>query len=228
VFFGRHQLFIIWGNGSSINNAINSFLFGTGSGGGGKFEQVRAQRQMANEILGEQLYPDRGVYDMGRDFAGMMPVIGAVVSLEAATNSDNDPATRWVHAGMLALGVATPIASIAKSVPNGGIIKSSTTDKGHARIDYLFNNRNDAMNWGAQMLGKNKWRTYDSNGKWNGWANASGARVYWGHNDWYKGKGASTFPHLNYEIGNTKGHLFLLDKIRNAGLMSEFIIFFRL
>ncbi len=30
-----------------------------------------------------------------------------------------------------------------------------------------------------------------------------------GHVDWGKGVGTSTFPHLNYEINGTKGHLFL-------------------
>ena len=42
-----------------------------------------------------------------------------------------------------------------------------------------------------------------------GWQNKAGDQVYWGHRDWGKGVGTSTFPHLNYEINGTKGHLFL-------------------
>ena len=111
---------------------------------------------------------------------------------------------------------------------NYTIVSKTTTNKGHQKIDYLFGNRNDAMNWAANSLGQNKTRIYDEKGKWIGWKNDSGDIVNWGHGDWYKRLGSSTFPHLNYEIGNTKGHLFLADKIGNAGLMGEFRKYFGL
>lgn len=42
-----------------------------------------------------------------------------------------------------------------------------------------------------------------------GWQNKAGDQVYWEHGGWGKEVGTSTFPHLNYEINGTKGHLFL-------------------
>lgn len=42
-----------------------------------------------------------------------------------------------------------------------------------------------------------------------GWQNKAGDQVYWEHGGWGKEVGTSMFPHLNYEINGTKGHLFL-------------------
>ena len=64
---------------------------------------------------------------------------------------------------------------------------------------------------------------YDQSGKWIGWKNKNGEQVYWGHGDWGKGQGLSNYPHLNYEIGGVKGHLFLEDKIVNRGMANEFM-----
>ncbi|ENV3333567.1 hypothetical protein ACK5KF_003909 [Salmonella enterica] len=85
---------------------------------------------------------------------------------------------------------------------------------------------NDAKNWAANKLGLGKTRMYDSSGKWIGWQNKAGDKVYWGHGDWGKGVGKSTFPHLNYDINGTSGHLFIRDKIINRGQWDEFSDFF--
>ena len=47
--------------------------------------------------------------------------------------------------------------------------------------------------------------------------------VYTGDMYCGKGVGSSTFPHLNYNIEGTKGHLFLQDKITNRGMGEDFI-----
>jgi len=83
------------------------------------------------------------------------------------------------------------------------------------------------MNAGAKMLGPGAKRTYNGNGngkgQWNGWINSNGDAVYWNHGDWGKGVGTSTFPHLNYNVKGKQGHLFMLDKIENAGMLDDFI-----
>lgn len=88
--------------------------------------------------------------------------------------------------------------------------------------DFLFNNKNDAMNAGSKMLGPGAVRTYNEKGQWNGWKNAKGDTVYWNHGDWGKGVGTSTFPHLNYDVSGKKGHLFMKDKIENSGMVDDF------
>lgn len=105
---------------------------------------------------------------------------------------------------------------------NGTEIASSVTKKGQSKAEILFNNMDDAKNWASNKLGLGKTRMYDDTGKWIGWTNKSGDKVYWGHGDWGKGVGKSTFPHLNYEINGTSGHLFLRDKIINRGQWDEF------
>ncbi|WP_299183605.1 hypothetical protein [uncultured Chryseobacterium sp.] len=102
----------------------------------------------------------------------------------------------------------------------GSIIKQTSK-----KADYLFTNRSDAMNWARKQSGHNTDKMYDVNGKWIGWSNLKGS-VYWGHGDWGKGVGSSTFPHLNYNIGRTKGHLFLQDKITNKGMWEDFTKYF--
>ncbi|SDD43465.1 hypothetical protein [Niabella drilacis] len=81
------------------------------------------------------------------------------------------------------------------------------------------------MNWGIQQLGHNTEKIYDANGKWIGWSSSKG-KVYWGHGDWGRGVGSSTFPHLNYNIDGTKGHLFLQNKIPNRGMWEDFANYF--
>lgn len=83
------------------------------------------------------------------------------------------------------------------------------------------------MNWARKQLGHNTTKMTDANGKVIGWSNSKGS-VYWGHGDWGKGVGSSTFPHLNYNIGGKKGHLFLRDKIKNRGMLDDFNRYFGL
>lgn len=110
----------------------------------------------------------------------------------------------------------------------GIIISNGVTKKGTIKVDYLFENMNDAKNFGAKALGSSKIRIYDDSGKWIGWQNKTGDQIYWGHGDWGKGVGSSTFPHLNYNINGQKGHLFLGNKIENRGMASEFKAYFNL
>ncbi|MGC4129627.1 MAG: hypothetical protein QM564_08735 [Bergeyella sp.] len=103
------------------------------------------------------------------------------------------------------------------------IVKQTPT-----KIDFLFSNRNDAMNWARNQLGHNTEKMFNESGKWIGWKNSKGS-VYWGHGDWGKGVGSSTFPHLNYKMtGGTKGHLFLENKIKNRGMWGDFTNYFNL
>lgn len=90
------------------------------------------------------------------------------------------------------------------------------------KVDRLFANRNDAMNWAARQLGPTKQRIYNAKGQWIGWRNAVNDSVYWYHADWRIGPGTSRFPHLNYQVGPNSGHLFLGDKIFNTGLWLDF------
>ena len=102
-------------------------------------------------------------------------------------------------------------------------IASTTTRKGLSKVEYLFKNRNEAMNYARKQLGHGAERVYNSSGKWIGWQNKVGDKVYWGHGDWGKGLGKSKFPHLNYSIGGKQGHYFLQDKIRNRGMWDSFV-----
>ena len=104
----------------------------------------------------------------------------------------------------------------AFSLIPGGIIVKKGGKKSFQKIDILFDNRSSGMNWVRNKLGHNTDKLRDANGKVIGLINKAGDKVYWGHNDWYIGPGNSKFPHLNYEIGNQKGHLFLKDKIVNS------------
>ena len=114
------------------------------------------------------------------------------------------------------------------NLPQTGREIGRTARKGPDKIDLLFNNRNDAMNWAARRLGPTKDRIYDTAGKWIGWKNTAGDKVYWGHGDWYTGPGKSRFPHLNFDISGESGHLFLGDKITNTGLWLDFSTLFGL
>lgn len=108
------------------------------------------------------------------------------------------------------------------SLWQGGRIISETNRKKGCKLDYLFPNRNLALNWGRQQLGHDTFKTYHSDGYLNGWENHQGDTVYWNHGDWITGLENSKFPHINYKIGNCKGHLYLRDKIVNTGLWDEF------
>ncbi len=110
----------------------------------------------------------------------------------------------------------------------GFIISTGKTKKGQLKADYLFENSNDAKNFGASVLGTDKKRIYNKTGKWIGWENKSGDQVYWGHGDWGNGKGSSTFPHLNYSIRGQQGHFFLNNKIQSKGFENEFKQYFNL
>jgi Pretoxin HINT domain len=113
---------------------------------------------------------------------------------------------------------------------SGTQIGASTTAKGTQKVQYLFRNRNDAMNWARRLLegGGQVSRIRDAEGRWIGWKNQTGDTVYWGHGDWGKGLGTSTYPHLNYNIQGQQGHLFLENKIRNKGMWGNFSTLFGL
>jgi len=79
------------------------------------------------------------------------------------------------------------------------------------------------MNWARQQLGDDAVRMYDDTGKWNGWINPNGDKVYWGHDDWIDGDGISKYPHLNYQVDGVKGHLYLEDKIHAHDMWDDFV-----
>ncbi len=110
----------------------------------------------------------------------------------------------------------------------GSNVIRSVSRKGINKVDRLFPNRSAAMNWARNQLGHNTTKMYNNSGKLIGWKNKAGDSVYWGHGDWGKGLGSSTFPHLNYKIGSSKGHLFLEDKIINRGMLDAFKNYFGL
>jgi hypothetical protein len=110
----------------------------------------------------------------------------------------------------------------SKPVSKFGVpVRTNVTNRGQKKVDYLFNEKNDADNWAAKTLGPTKQRIYNEHG-WCGWRNDKGETVYWNHGDWDTGPGVSAYPHLNYEVGGVKGHLFLQDKIISHGLMENF------
>jgi len=108
------------------------------------------------------------------------------------------------------------------------IIEQTVSKKGVEKIDYLFKNKDVALNWARKKLGFKTQKMYSDKGELIGWKNDAGDMVYWNHNDWGKGLGKSTYPHLNYSIGKQKGHLFLKDKIENRKQWVEFIKYFNL
>ena len=161
-------------------------------------------------------------FQIGLDIVGLVPGFGEV--------ADGANGLIYLYRGdylnaSLSFGAMIPFAGwaatggkfINKASKSGTIIKQTSK-----KADYLFTNKNDAMNWARKQLGHNTNKMYDANGKWIGWNNSKGS-VYWGHGDWGKGVGSSTFPHLNYNIEGTKGHLFLQDKIINRGMGEDFV-----
>lgn len=119
-------------------------------------------------------------------------------------------------------GILAHNTGIGCNVGRAGQEISRTSRKVGEKIDFVFRSRNDAMNWAANKLGPDKVRIYGDRGQWIGWQNRAGDKIYWGHGDWYKGPGTSKFPHLNYQIGDQSGHLFLGDKITNTGMWDDF------
>jgi len=108
------------------------------------------------------------------------------------------------------------------------IIDKTVSKKGDIKIDYLFKNKEKALNWARKKLGFKTQKMYSDKGELIGWKNEEDDMVYWNHNDWGKGVGKSTYPHLNYAIKGQKGHLFLKDKIQNRQQWNEFVNFFGL
>lgn len=170
--------------------------------------------------------PTLGQFQLALDGIGAseIPVVSQVADIGSGVISafQGD----WWGVGLSIAGLAPTGGSQLKALRSGvkysdNIIRS-VTKKGITKNDLLFSNRSEAMNWARKQLGHDTTKMYDNSGKLIGLENKTGSSVYWGHGDWYKGKGSSTFPHLNYNIGNTKGHLFLQNKIQNSGMMNAF------
>ncbi|MFC7346930.1 hypothetical protein ACFQO9_09410 [Chryseobacterium zhengzhouense] len=162
----------------------------------------------------------------GGDLLGLFDIGGQILSTWEPENRH-----LAMGAGILgAIALKKPglAANTELAAEKSLLINSGITKKGILKADYLFANMNDAKNFGASALGPSKVRMYNSSGKWIGWENKLGDKVYWGHGDWGKGVGSSTFPHLNYIINGQKGHLFLQNKIINRGQGSAFNTYFNL
>lgn len=108
------------------------------------------------------------------------------------------------------------------NLQNGRIISNTSNKESCVKRNYLFPDRNKALNWARLQLGHDTKKTYTSDGQLNGWEKENGDSVYWNHGDWIVGIDKSKYPHINFNIGNCKGHLYLKDKIINAGLWEEF------
>ncbi|AFZ28407.1 hypothetical protein Cylst_6640 (plasmid) [Cylindrospermum stagnale PCC 7417] len=121
-------------------------------------------------------------------------------------------------------GHINPWVPIAKfPLPKEGKeLFSDITKKGQQKTQILFENSSDAKNFARKQLGASAERIYNDSGKWIGWQNKAGDSVYWGHGDWGKGVGLSTYPHLNYNIEGVKGHFFLKDKLINRAMWDDF------
>jgi len=151
-------------------------------------------------------------------FAESLPPASLMIAIRGEDLRGNSVSTsgRWFGGvfGVVGMGELSVGLKVAKG---GSLIKQSGS-----KSDILFSNRCEALNWSRNQLGHSTEKLYNSSGKWIGWSSFKGS-VYWGHGDWGKGLGTSTFPHLNYKIGSTRGHLFLQDKIINRGMWDEFV-----
>src|SRR5690554_2676793 len=200
----------------TMNVMVISHEYGGSRGGGGGGSGNGNSRGASNGVL-------EGV-QTALDVIGLVPGLGEVAdginAIIYTVNGDYVNASLSL-AAMIPIGgqlaTAGKLGMKAMDVAKTGNVIKKTSSK----VDYLFKNRSDAMNWGRNQLGHNTQRMYDSSGKWIGW-NGSNGSIYWGHGDWGKGVGSSTFPHLNYNIGGQKGHLFLGDKINNRGMWDSF------
>ena len=112
-----------------------------------------------------------------------------------------NPANYRMPLGQFNMGVPVPqyvgpkTAPMIGQMPQAGqVIGSSTTRRGQIKIEYLFQDKNAAMNWARQQLGHGATRYYDSSGKWIGWRNSSGDKVHWGHGDWGGGTWKINLP----------------------------------
>jgi RHS repeat-associated protein len=70
----------------------------------------------------------------------------------------------YFNAGISFAGLLPYAGDLAKIGRWGKVIKQTST-----KTDYLFANRNDAMNWARKQLGHNTENLYDATGKWIGW-----------------------------------------------------------
>ena len=109
------------------------------------------------------------------------------------------------------------------------LIKENEQKVGCFKRDFLFPDKSSAFNWGRLLVGhKTKSKYNPDNGQLQGWVNDKGDSLYWNHFDWYTGLGKSKFPHINFDVDDCKGHLFLKDKIQNSGLWKDFKEYFNL
>jgi len=207
--------------------------------GGGWNEEVDGPRIGASEHV------KQGGNHLAANLAESVPyadtpndVLVATTGCGYACQAGYEEPVGWGWRSVSALGVILPfgyrsirsifnLAEVGSEIVHAGrtagrIVDRSTTRKGFEKLDILFSNRNDAMNWAKEQLGQSAERTYDNTGKWIGWINSEGDNVYWGHGDWYTGDGKSMFPHLNFNVDGVSGHLFLKDKISNGGLWEQF------
>lgn len=109
------------------------------------------------------------------------------------------------------------------------LIQENQQKIGCFKRDFLFPDKSSAMNFGRLLIGHKTRSKYNpDNGQIQGWVNDKGDSLYWNHFDWYTGLGKSKFPHINFDVGECKGHLFLKDKIQNSGLWKVFKEYFNL
>ena len=111
----------------------------------------------------------------------------------------------------------------------GRLIQENQQKLGCFKRDFLFPDKGSALNYGRLLVGhKTRSKFNPDNGQIQGWVNDKGDSLYWNHGDWYNGLGKSKFPHINFDVNDCKGHLFLKDKIQNSGLWNDFKEYFKL
>lgn len=151
-----------------MSYAGGSYGGGPGGGGpsrgGGSNRENPSPRGASNGVL-------EGV-QTALDVAGLVPEVGEIAdginAIIYAANGDYVNASLSL-AAMVPLGgqLGMKAADVAKT---GNVIKKTSS-----KVDYLFKNRSDAMNWGRNQLGHNTQRMYDSSGIWIGW---NGSNIY--------------------------------------------------
>jgi hypothetical protein len=86
-----------------VNKKINDWFFRTTNNPNNeKFKQIRAQNDMANEVAGQSVHPDRCTWEMSKKVAGLTCGGAAFINgAEQATNTNNTKFERIMGAALL-------------------------------------------------------------------------------------------------------------------------------
>jgi RHS repeat-associated protein len=224
---GYSQFGATWRNvfygGKGIYESGGEWGFNTGNGLDGVVPHFGDERSVASG--GDNQILDRASSDFDQMVSSRMPIPDRII---ADRGGDGIEPFYFVTTPE---ELAQPLVDLVQGNYSDAALAAAFVflpGKSPKKADFLFKSRSQAMNWARQKLGHNTTKMYDNHGKWIGLINKKGDSVYWGHGDWGKGMGSSTFPHLNYSFdgGRMKGHLFLENKILNRGQLGDFNLYF--